>query len=173
MALIECSECGREFSDAATACPNCGKPVTDLTAGVETAHKADKPSKKAGSALLGLITWGVIIAVGVWACTPDEMTPEERAAQQAEAQEERRKGFHCLSKWDGSHREFKQAVTKNLRDPDSFEHIETRVTPVKDGKHRIIMEYRARNGFGGMVVGQATGAYANSDCANITLTQTE
>ncbi len=27
MALISCSECGREMSDAATACPHCGMPL--------------------------------------------------------------------------------------------------------------------------------------------------
>lgn len=30
MALIKCPECGREFSDKATACPNCGFPVSKL-----------------------------------------------------------------------------------------------------------------------------------------------
>jgi predicted RNA-binding Zn-ribbon protein involved in translation (DUF1610 family) len=27
MALIKCSECGKEVSDKATACPNCGAPI--------------------------------------------------------------------------------------------------------------------------------------------------
>ena len=27
MALIKCPECGKEISDKATACPNCGAPV--------------------------------------------------------------------------------------------------------------------------------------------------
>lgn len=27
MALIKCPECGREISDKAIACPNCGSPV--------------------------------------------------------------------------------------------------------------------------------------------------
>lgn len=28
MALITCPECGKEFSDKASACPNCGCPIT-------------------------------------------------------------------------------------------------------------------------------------------------
>ena len=28
MALIKCSECGREISDKASSCPHCGCPVT-------------------------------------------------------------------------------------------------------------------------------------------------
>lgn len=31
MALIKCSECGKEFSDKATACPNCACPVDSMT----------------------------------------------------------------------------------------------------------------------------------------------
>ena len=27
MALIKCSECGKEISDKATSCPNCGCPI--------------------------------------------------------------------------------------------------------------------------------------------------
>jgi len=30
MALIVCSECGKEFSDKAAACPNCGCPLEDV-----------------------------------------------------------------------------------------------------------------------------------------------
>lgn len=31
MALIKCPECGKEFSDKAAACPNCGFPTSELT----------------------------------------------------------------------------------------------------------------------------------------------
>ena len=30
MALIKCTECGKEFSDKASACPNCGCPTKDV-----------------------------------------------------------------------------------------------------------------------------------------------
>lgn len=30
MALIICTECGKEFSDKATACPNCGCPTSEI-----------------------------------------------------------------------------------------------------------------------------------------------
>ena len=30
MALIKCSECGKEVSDKATACPNCGAPPSGV-----------------------------------------------------------------------------------------------------------------------------------------------
>ena len=30
MALITCPECGKEVSDKATACPNCGYPINTV-----------------------------------------------------------------------------------------------------------------------------------------------
>ena len=37
MALIKCSECGKEVSDRASACPNCGAPPS----GVNTRQRRD------------------------------------------------------------------------------------------------------------------------------------
>lgn len=95
----------------------------------------------------------------------DEERQREQAAEARAVEEERTAGFHCLSSWDGSHRNFKQDVERRMREPDSFEHIETRVTPVSaNGTHTIMMKYRARNGFGGMNVGTAIGTYSNANC---------
>ena len=44
----------------------------------------------------------------------------DRLAREAEAQaeaEDRRKGFHCLSQWDGAHTEFKRFVKSQMRNP--------------------------------------------------------
>ena len=85
--------------------------------------------------------------------------------------QERYKGFHCLSGWDGAHPGLKRAVKAALRDPDSFEHAETRVTPADvNGRHRITMTYRARNGFGGMNVTTAHGTYGTRDCQDVEVT---
>ena len=85
---------------------------------------------------------------------------EHDAVQEVQDTEDRRKGFHCLSAWDGSHREFVRLVKKRMNDPDSFEHVETRVTPVQnDGKHVITMQFRGRNAFGGIVKNTAIGSY--------------
>ena len=92
-------------------------------------------------------------------------SPEDIAKREARAAEHRAKGFHCLSGWDGSHIKLVAQVKRQLRDPDSFEHIETRVSRVKEGKHNVIMQYRARNGFGGMNATTARGVYLNRDCS--------
>lgn len=44
--------------------------------------------------------------------------------------EDHRKGFHCLSRWDGSLDELVAQVKQAMGDPKSFEHAETRVAPV-------------------------------------------
>ena len=89
----------------------------------------------------------------------------ERVAAEREA-ERRRKGFHCLRDWDGSHRGITRYLERNLKDPDSYEHIETRVMPVNDnGLHFLITQYRAKNSFGGYVVDTISAMYRNSDCS--------
>ncbi|MBL3608995.1 hypothetical protein [Rhodovulum sulfidophilum] len=104
-----------------------------------------------------------------WAAIRAERDAEEERiaaeAAAAAAAEERRKGFHCLSGRDGAHPAFKRIVKNSMREPDSFEHVKTGVGPVTDGWHTIRMVYRARNGFGGMNVGEAVGRYRNDDCS--------
>jgi len=83
--------------------------------------------------------------------------------------EEVRKGFHCLSAWNGSHRGIVKATKTVLKDPRSFEHIQTRVTPVQNFKHTLYMDYRAKNGFGGMTVGTVVATYSNASCDIFTI----
>lgn len=88
-----------------------------------------------------------------------------KAAADAEEAERRRLGRHCVY-FDGAFPEFERLILAQLRDPDSYERIETRVGPVEqDGGHVIALKYRARNGFGGMNVSEAIGTFANADCA--------
>lgn len=117
----------------------------------------------------GLVGCGVLALFGFLffafcSGSDDEKTEAGSAVSAAESAEDKRKGFHCLSEWDGSHREFKASVISQLRDPDSFEHDATRVTPVKDGQHTIVMEFRSRNGFGGMNRSTAIGTFSNATC---------
>ena len=166
MAMVKCKECGNPVSSKAKSCPNCGA----------------KPQKKTSIFTWFVLVFIVFVVYGM-VNTASNLTPEEKAKFAAEAQEKaekeliavakkaeedkenKRKGFHCLSSWDGSHTEVKAAVEKQMRDPDSFEHIETRITPVdKNGKHLLSMKYRAANGFGGMSIGQAEAIIDNGTC---------
>ena len=78
---------------------------------------------------------------------------------------ERRAGKHCLD-GSGVHVEFFTLVQINLRDPDSLKMstTNTRIGPLIDGRHRIVMDFNARNGFGGMDRGTATGWIDHISC---------
>jgi hypothetical protein len=104
-------------------------------------------------------------------CSTPPPTAEQLKAEAAKAKENQRRGFDCLSAWDGSNASLVQQVKDQLRVPDSFEHIETRITPEVNGKHNIMMEYRAKNGFGGMNVATAVGTVDHQTC-DATLTST-
>lgn len=41
MALITCTECGKEFSDKAIACPNCGCPTEDILMSLDEQNPVD------------------------------------------------------------------------------------------------------------------------------------
>ena len=97
---------------------------------------------------------------------------EQRIAEEqqriADSQEKRRKGFHCLSAWDGSHRGVVKFAKTQLRDPKSFEHDSTSVWPVDaNGNHQLVMQYRAKNGFGGMSSGVVKAEFSNDTCGAI------
>lgn len=54
--------------------------------------------------------------------------------------------------WDGSHIKLERLIKANLNDPDSYQHIKTFSYPNMHPP-RVKLAYRAKNGFGGMVIG--------------------
>ncbi len=90
----------------------------------------------------------------------------------AEREENRRKGFHCLSDWDGNHNGTEKLVRLLLHDPDSMKTYSTSITPVMagTGKHRLVMDYGARNAFGAMVRNQAKADIDPDTCEATLLT---
>lgn len=157
-------------ADAQSAQPG-PLPAAQPLAAAPVAKKKGGCLKAAGiviAVMFGISLIGAIIGPdeGKPGATPApaaKATPDAEAAKQ---DADRKAGFHCLSKWDGSHRDLVRAVEPSLRDPDSFEHIETRITPVNaKGFHLLTMQYRARNGFGGMAIGTLRATVKNSDCS--------
>lgn len=127
----------------------------------ETQSALSGAAKTGYETLVGLMTLFGLVAVGLSMCQPSDADRERSAQRSAQNRE---KGFHCLSAWDGSHVGFVDSVKNALRDPNSFEHIKTVITPESDGQHIVMMDYRARNGFGGMNVGVAMGVVSNVNC---------
>ena len=152
--LVECKKCRQLVKRLAKTCPSCG---------VSQPGKTMEFQLITGAATVFftiLVLYGCHNLVsGIFSESPEG----ERKRIESERQE-KRKGFHCLSPWDGSHRDLTRRVKGQLVDPDSFEHISTRVSPVSAGIHTWRMTFRAKNGFGGMVVNAATGYYQNEGC---------
>ena len=94
--------------------------------------------------------------------------------QKTEKAEERRKGFHCLSAWDGNHGGLEALVRDSLKDPGSMETHKPQITPVQEttGQHHIFMDFGARNSFGGVVRNQAIG-WVDPDTCEATLISVE
>lgn len=141
MALINCKECGTEISNKAKTCPKCGAKVVKS---------------------VGIFGWIAVLFIG-WmtfsvfssyndygdraqaANSKPPKTPTELRQEKIES---------AFSAWDGSHIQLERWIKKNLKDPDSYDHIETRYGD--KGDHILVStKYRARNGFGGMTIGQA------------------
>lgn len=118
-----------------------------------TTHGANKRK------LLLVMGGGLAVLIAVsFAVQPSDSELAERKAA----------GFHCLSGWDGSHEDLVAQVKKGLREPQSFEHVSTKVTGTKsDGTHGLIMQYRARNGLGGTAIENVAATYESSTCALI------
>ena len=82
------------------------------------------------------------------------------------SEEDRRFGFHCLDPWDGNHNGFERLVKPYLNDPSSMETHSTRMGALgtRPNGHSIVMEFGARNAFGGMVRHNAIGSVDNETC---------
>lgn len=95
----------------------------------------------------------------------DDSTTRSTTTTVDERAEDRRKGFHCLSAWDGNHDGLEALIRDQLNDPGSMETIETRISPVDArGDHAILLEFTAKNAFGGRVRSIAAGVVDNSTC---------
>lgn len=67
MALLKCSECAKEFSTQAPACPNCGCPRTFTTTSDGPLITAKETKKGIGSKTkVSLVLLGGIIGFFVW-----------------------------------------------------------------------------------------------------------
>lgn len=54
MALINCVECGKEISDQARACPNCGNP-SEEQAKMQRVQDTNQQSSRVGCLIVGII----------------------------------------------------------------------------------------------------------------------
>lgn len=70
MALIKCKECGKEISDKAVTCPNCGTPVSNVQNNISQ-PSSNQPNKNSSLGVVALILsiigctfiFGVVLAI--------------------------------------------------------------------------------------------------------------
>lgn len=127
MSMIKCQECGKEISNQADACPHCGA----------------KPTLGSGCFVVILAALAVFGTIGVMSSKesppPLPPVPVKTAAQIAQDKKSEATRLMVLM--------YMQALKKDLRDPDSIVWESVRAN---DNASVICMEYRAKNGFGGM-----------------------
>ena len=68
MALITCDECGKEYSDKADKCPNCGNPNQSFQ-NVNTIIQKDKGFWSAGRLTIGVISIILFVFIVCQSCT--------------------------------------------------------------------------------------------------------
>lgn len=128
-----------------------------------------------GVAIIGLAFWGMHDLHQYEAKSPAEREAEHDRYVAAQAEKdklrlaENKDGHLCLngSGWNTS---LVDQLKPSLREPGSFEHISSRITPSDDnGEHTVTMRYRARNGFGGVSFGTTEALVSSLDCSAIVL----
>lgn len=64
MALVNCSDCGREVSDRAPACPGCGAPVAvEAPGGPERVRTSEDSALTRSRGCADLIIWPAVFLV--------------------------------------------------------------------------------------------------------------
>ena len=154
MALEPCPVCGVRSGEM--TCPRCGasKGPSPFDADDDSSKPADKQAANQGPAVTGcsVVVLAVLVVVLVVAFggggdddgEPEALTPDEKWERD------------CFSAWNGSHRNFVEAVRQQLKSPSSFEHVRTRFS-TGDFPRTIRMEFDADNAFGASLRGTAVG----------------
>lgn len=145
---VKCPSCGQLMPVASNYCGSCGWGL-------------DRAGERAQSSLGGW--FGLLIILGVLGLCfywffdlGDEPEPPKTAA---ELRVDLLSGG--FSPWDGSHYELVYWLKSQLKDPGSYEHINTTYRDNSD--HLMLyMRYRAKNSFGGYSVGSVSAKAAIS-----------
>ena len=103
----------------------------------------------------------VVILVCVWIFNTCSISDEKKIDSKQTIEN---KITNQFSAWNGYHRGLVRLTEEHLKDPDSFQHINTRHWKnLKDGVFvgtiTVVMEYRAKNSFGGYVIGNIAAVY--------------
>ena len=89
MALIKCPECGKEISDKASNCPNCGCPIGSTTEQTSTVEVQQQKPKSSIKKIIPIIIAVIIVAIiGIAIYNVKVVQPKKIAAQNKATYEE-------------------------------------------------------------------------------------
>lgn len=152
MSLIKCSECGKEISDKASSCPNCGSPLHPVPVSSYTTFKPQAPPvKKKGSCLLYFLIFFFVFFVIVFIVTQytksvDSASPENSSESSSSSFEETSEASSLVSL--GSEGQSDDLLLKVNNIGEKEEIIEGNVISYKpdSGKYAIINVTLKNNG---------------------------
>ena len=159
--IFQCPDCDKDVSKSAISCPHCGCPLKDSPP-TKPAQIVVKQKKDLGCGGLVVVGFLVMLIYGLFSGITDDLVSQTpKAPPVPKTAEELRveKISKSFSAWDGSHIRLSRWVKKRLKDPDSYEHIESRYND--KGDHLVVsLQYRAKNGFGGYTLEYVTAKVA-------------
>lgn len=179
--IVDCPECNRRFNVAHVDLDKYQKlqvkPVTVAIAGTEPVQQKKKMPTWVvlliaffGLGLLGNIVGGTKSQNS----TSTNTTPTSTSTSTSNTTEEKKTepkddDGKYFSSWDGSNRELVNYVKEHMKDPSSFEHVETRFRD-NGSSYDIIMKYRGKNSFNATTTEQVT-AHFDKITRNLTEVQ--
>lgn len=138
MALIKCVECGKEISDKATACPNCGCPVGDVKSVGTAKKKMDIPKNKKDLLVVGGVAILLVLLLALSKVMGGGLNENEKIA------------YECAVE-----------LRDMMKNPDSFKLYDDEMTVLKryaDGELitvYTVFKYGGTNTYGGFTTDEA------------------
>ena len=153
MSLVNCKECGKEVSDQAASCPHCGAPIQGSPTNKATAKSDGRNGYLlAFGIFIGLITVsGVISSINGFKIMPVVLKQVVILGNRA--------GMQLVYGRSGCRRTLQEL----LRDPESLQGDEYTVAWTSQEKWTAKIQFRSRNGFGGMSSGEAVCSFDGSN----------
>ena len=178
--IVDCPECGRRFNITAIDLERYKNLQTKLVSVKASSGKSTIPKKKMpmwaillitffGLGLLGNIVGGTRNNVSTDTSNTNKAAPVPEREPVKKIEETKDDDSEYFSSWDGSNRELVSYVKQNMKDPDSFEHVETRFRD-NGSSYDIIMKYRGKNSFNATTTEQVT-AHFDKITRNLTEVQ--
>jgi len=155
MTLIKCIECGKEVSDQAASCPHCGAPIQSSAS---NKTKSNPVSCNGCLAVFGVFI-GLIFIGSVISNIANGGKKIPEVPKQSVNLGGNEAGYELVYGRSGCRRTLKQA----LRDPESLQGDEYVVIEAAPDKWKAKIQFRSRNGFGGMNAGVAVCSFDGSN----------